>query len=82
MCDKDQNACFAGGAGGVAGAAGSVGTVAALGVPGLGMTGITSGLAAVGGVVGGGMATGLIITAAAPVAVGAACYGLYRWLAD
>ncbi|MBC3832864.1 hypothetical protein H8K33_15245 [Undibacterium amnicola] len=68
------------GAGATTGGVGAVGAVAALGVPGLGATGITSGLAAVGSVVGGGMGMGLIITAAAPVAVGAAAYGLYKWL--
>lgn len=72
----------AGAAGGVGGAAGSLGAIAAAGVPGLGATGITSGLAAVGSVVGGGMATGLVITAAAPLAVAGAAYGLYKWLKD
>ena len=33
-------------------------------------------------VVGGGMAAGLAVTAAAPVAIGAAAYGLYKWLKD
>lgn len=70
------------GGGAVTGGTGAIGAVAALGVPGLGATGITSGLAAVGSVVGGGMGAGLIITAAAPIAVGAAAYGLYRWLKD
>ena len=67
MTDKDKKAAIAGAAGTAAGAAGSVGTVAAAGtVTGLGATGITSGLAAIGSVVGGGMAAGLVITAAAP----------------
>jgi choline-glycine betaine transporter len=83
MTDKDKNAAVAGAAGTVAGAAGSVGTVAAAGtVTGLGATGITSGLAAIGGVVGGGMATGLAITVAAPLVIGGAAYGLYKWLRD
>jgi len=83
MSDKDKKAAIAGAAGTAAGAAGSVGTVAAAGtVTGLGATGITSGLAAIGGVVGGGMATGLAITVAAPLVVGGAAYGLYRWLKD
>lgn len=81
--EKDDEAKIAGAAGGVVGVAGSVGTVAAAGsVAGLGAAGITSGLAAVGSVVGGGMAAGLVITAAAPVAIGAAAYGLYKWLKD
>jgi hypothetical protein len=37
-------------------------------------------LAAVGGVVGGGMVAGLVVTAAAPIAIGAICYGVYKWL--
>jgi hypothetical protein len=56
-----------------------VGAVATLGVPGLGATGITSGLAAVGGAVGGGMAAGLAVCVAAPVLIGGLSYGLYRW---
>ena len=80
MSDNDNGAAVAGLASGAAGAAGSVGAVAASGVAGLGATGITSGLAAVGSVVGGGMLSGLVITAAAPLAVGAAGYGFYKWL--
>ncbi len=83
MSDTDKEAAIAGGVAGVAGAAGSVGTVAAAGsVAGLGATGITSGLAAVGSVLGGGMATGLAVTVAAPLVVGAAAYGLYKWWKD
>ncbi|TSA13066.1 MAG: hypothetical protein D4R79_06315 [Comamonadaceae bacterium] len=67
-------------AGAAVGGAGAVTAVAVAGpVAGLGAAGITSGLAALGSVVGGGMAAGLIITAAAPLAVGAAAYGLYKW---
>ena len=81
--NTDDEAKVAGAVGGVAGAAGAVGTVAAAGsVAGLGAAGITSGLAAVGSVVGGGMVAGLAVTAAAPVAIGAAAYGLYKWLKD
>ena len=47
-------------------------------VGGLGATGITSGLAAVGGVLGGGMLTGLCVVAAAPVVAGGAAYGAYK----
>ncbi|MDF1582197.1 MAG: hypothetical protein RQ733_03495 [Methyloprofundus sp.] len=75
----EEKATLAGATGGAGGVVTSVGTVAALGVPGLGATGITSGLAAVGSIVGGGMASGLVITAAAPVAFGAAAYSLYKW---
>lgn len=38
--------------------------------------------AKIAGAVGGGMAAGLVVTAAAPVAIGAAAYGLYKWLKD
>jgi len=68
------------GVGAVAGASGAVAAVAASGsVAGLGAAGITSGLATVGGVVGGGMLSGLVITAAAPVVAAAALgYGGYK----
>lgn len=69
-------------AGGATGAAGAVGAVAASGVTGLGATGITSGLAAVGSVAGGGMAVGLGICCAAPLALGAIGYGLYSLFSD
>ena len=83
MSNSEKEATIAGATGAVVGAAGSIGAVAASGtVAGLGATGISSGLAAVGAVAGGGMATGLVITAAAPLAVGAAAYGLYKWLKD
>jgi len=55
---EEKEATCAGADGATGGVATSVGAVAALGVPGLGATGITSGLAAVGSVVGGGMTTG------------------------
>jgi hypothetical protein len=54
-------------AGAVGGVAGAAGSVAT---------------ATIGSVVGGGMATGLVITAAAPVIIGATAYGLYKWLKD
>lgn len=79
---EEKEATCAAAAGATTGTAGSVGAVAALGVPGLGATGITSGLAGVGALFGGGMATGLVVTAAAPLAIGAAAYGLYKWLND
>jgi len=65
------------------GIASTVGTVSVAGaVGGLSATGITSGLAAIGGVVGGGMVAGVVITAAAPIAIGGAVYGLYKWLSE
>jgi hypothetical protein len=64
--------------------AGSVWAIGALGFPGVSAAGISSGLAAVGGVVSGGMAAGTMLTIAAP-AVGVAMLGclVYRlsmWL--
>jgi hypothetical protein len=66
---------------GAAGAtAGGVATVAAAGVTGLSAAGITSGLATVGGVVGGGMVAGTVLVVAAPVAAAVAIGGLAYWL--
>lgn len=67
-------------AGAAAGTAGSIAAVSAAGsVAGLSGAGITSGLAAIGGSVGGGMAAGVVLTTAAPVAAAAAVgYGLYK----
>ncbi len=66
--------------GAVSASATSIGAVAAAGtVSGLSAAGITSGLAAVGAVVGGGMATGVVVAAAAPaVAAAVVGYGSYR----
>lgn len=63
--------------------AGTVGGIAAVSMAGttagLSAAGITSGLAAIGGTVGGGMAAGVVITTAAPVAAAAAVgYGIYK----
>jgi hypothetical protein len=80
---KENGAIKAASAGAATGTVGSVTAVSTAGaVTGLGATGITSGLSAIGAVAGGGMATGLAITAAAPLAVGAIGYGLYKWLKD
>ena len=78
----ENNGIKAAAAGAAAGSAGAVAAVAATGVTGLGATGIVSGLATVGSVVGGGMVAGLAITAAAPLVAGGAAYGLYKWLKD
>ena len=64
-----------GGAG--TGVAGSVGLVSLAG-SGTGTAVVTSGLAAIGSVVGGGMLAGLGIVAAIPIAAGAVGYGGYR----
>lgn len=66
-------------AGAAAGTAGSIAAVAAVGVPGLSAVGITTGLATIGSAVGGGMAAGVVITTAAPVAAAVALgYGFYK----
>jgi hypothetical protein len=64
----------------VAGTTGTVGTIAAVGsVAGLSGAGITSGLAAIGSVVGGGMSAGIAVTVAAPaVATIAISYRAYK----
>ena len=64
----------------VAGNVSAVGTIAAAGsVIGLSGSGITSGLAAIGSVVGGGMGAGIALTVAAPaVATMAVGYGFYQ----
>ena len=83
MSSDESTATKVAAAGATAGAAGTLATVSAVGTTaGLGVTGVTSGLAAVGSVAGGGMVSGLVITAAAPIAIGAAAYGLYKWLSD
>jgi hypothetical protein len=71
--------------GAVAGAAGTVGTLSAVGsVAGLSGAGITSGLAAIGGTVGGGMGAGVAIAVAAPAVVAAGigfgAYKIWQWL--
>ena len=69
--------------GAAAGTAGSIGAISALGTVGLSGPGITSGLAAIGATVGGGMSAGVVIATAAPVAAAAAVgygiYKLFRW---
>lgn len=83
MSKKCKGKTTAAATGALAGTAGSLAAVSTAGtVTGLGATGITSGLAAVGTIAGGGMATGLAVTCAAPLALGAAAYGLYSWLKD
>lgn len=68
-------------AGSVAAGGGAVALVSAAGVPGLSAAGITSGLAAIGSSVGGGMAAGAFVVIAAPAAIGALVgWGLYRLL--
>ena len=83
MNSDDSNITKATITGATTGAVGSVTAVSTSGVvSGLGATGITSGLASIGSIAGGGMATGLVITASIPLATGAIAYGLYKWLKD
>lgn len=64
----------------IAGTVGTVGTAAGIGVATAGASAatLTTGLASIGAIVGGGMATGIVMTAAAPVVVGAAAYGVAK----
>lgn len=65
--------------GGTLGFASITATVSTLGtVTGLSATGISSGLAALGTAVGGGMAAGVAVAAAIPVAAGGAGYGIIK----
>lgn len=65
-------------AGAAAAGAGGMAAIAASGVAGTSAVGIASGLAAIGGVVGGGMVAGTVAVAAAPaVLAGAAGFGAY-----
>jgi Lecithin retinol acyltransferase len=71
--------------GAIAGSAGAVGAIAACGsVAGLSAAGITSGLATVGSIVGGGMTAGVAITVAAPAvaaaSVGFGAYTIWKWI--
>jgi hypothetical protein len=52
--------------------------ISALGVPGLSAVGITSGLAVLGSLVGGGMLVGVSVAAAIPLAAGALGYGIIK----
>ena len=80
MTDEEK-ATISGVGGSAATAVGTVGAVTAIG-GGTSAAAITTGLATIGGVVGGGMLAGVAVCAAAPLAVGGAIYGLYKWLKD
>lgn len=60
-----------------AGAAGTLGTAAGIGFATMGADAatLTAGLASAGALFGGGMATGIAVAAAAPIAAGAAAFG-------
>lgn len=75
---NENNGVKSAGSGVATGAIESIAAVWSAGaVTGLGATGITSGLSAIGTVAGGSIATGLAITATAPLAVGALDYPFY-----
>lgn len=61
-----------------AGAVGAIGYAAA----GASAATVTSTLATVGSVVGGGMAAGVMLTAAAPLLIGGVVYGLFEFFDD
>jgi hypothetical protein len=80
---------FAGGVivGALGGSAATVGAVSGAGsVAGLSAAGISSGLAALGGTIGGGMAAGLVVSAAMPVTaavgVGYTAYKVWDWVSN
>jgi len=64
--------------GGVVGFAAITGAIEAAGIAGLSAVGISSGLAALGGIVGGGMVAGASVLAAIPLAAGAIGYGVIK----
>ena len=79
----DEKAKFTGGASGVGGVAASVAAVGATGtVTGFSAAGITSGLAAIVTLVGGGMAAGLAVTAAVPLACAGVGYLGYKCISE
>lgn len=67
------------GSGGVAGSISAIAGVSVAAAEGaVGAAALTSGLAGVGTLVGGGMAAGLGVVACAPLLGAGACYGIYR----
>ena len=75
----ESNALKAGVGSAIAGGAASIGGIALSGsVTGLGATGITSGLASIGTLLGGSMTAGLVVVAAAPIATGLIGYQVYK----
>ena len=64
--------------GGILGFGTITAAVSALGISGLSAAGITSGLAALGAIVGGGMIAGISVAAAIPIAAGCLGYGIIK----
>lgn len=85
--DSGKAEAFVGGVvvGAIGGSAATIATVSSAGsVAGLSAAGITSGLATIGSIAGGGMAAGLVVSAAVPVVtaatVGYVAYKVWGWL--
>jgi hypothetical protein len=76
--NHETGAMLSAATGATVGSAGAVGAISMLGIPGLAPAGVASGLAGLGSIIGGGMFSGLMITAAAPLVIGAAGYGIYK----
>ena len=64
--------------GGTLGFASIAAVISSLGIAGLSAAGISTGLAALGALVGGGMLTGISVAAAIPIAAGALGYGIIK----
>jgi hypothetical protein len=80
---EETNSVIAVGTGSIAGGVAAVASVLGAAAPttvALSGPALTSGLAAVGGVLGGGMLAGITVVAAAPVVGGVIGYGIYRTL--
>ena len=76
---SETGAIVSTGSGAAAGAVAAVAGVIAGAAEGTaGAAALTSGLAAVGTVIGGGMFAGIVVVAAAPIAAGAAGFGIYK----
>ena len=75
VCREEQIGAVGGwilGFGGIASA------ISASGVAGLSAVGITSGLASIGALIGGGMVAGVVVSAAIPIAIGALGYKVVK----
>ncbi|MBD0780103.1 hypothetical protein HPE56_20075 [Maribacter sp. ANRC-HE7] len=64
--------------GGILGFGGIASAISASGVAGLSAVGITSGLASIGAIIGGGMIAGVVVSAAIPIAIGAIGYKVVK----
>jgi hypothetical protein len=79
MTRDEKGTLISAGSGSVAGATSAVtGVILGAAEGTAGAAALTTGLAAVGSVVGGGMLAGIVIVAATPIAGGLAFFGLYK----